>query len=170
MNVQLRTCEIRPWQPDDLDSLVRHANNCKIWLNVRDRFPHPYLTKHGRAFIKSAREDGPERPFAIVVDEAAVGGIGFVAQPDVERVAAEVGYWLGEEYWGRGIATEALTAITRYAIDDRRFTRLFGKVFAHNVASARVLEKAGYTLEARLRRSAIKDGEVVDQLLYGLTA
>jgi len=170
MNVQLRTCEIRPWHADDLESLVRHANNRKIWLNVRDRFPHPYLTKHGRAFLKYARDEGPERAFAIVVDAAAVGGVGFVAQPDVERVTAEVGYWLGEEYWGRGIATEALTAITRYAIHDHRFTRLFGKVFAHNLASARVLEKAGFTFEARLRRSAIKDGEMVDQLLYGLTA
>src|SRR4051794_41181666 len=109
MNIQLRTCEIRPWQLADLESLVRHANNRKIWLNVRDRFPHPYLIKDGRAFIKYAREDGSEKAFAIVVDGAAVGGVGFVGQPDVERVTAEVGYWLGEEYWGRGITTEAVT-------------------------------------------------------------
>jgi ribosomal-protein-alanine N-acetyltransferase len=170
MRLQLRTCEIRPWRNGDLNSLVQHANNRKIWINLRDRFPHPYLRKHGQAFIKYTGEIGPEKAFAIVVDGAAVGGVGFVQQQDVERVTAEVGYWLGEDYWGRGIATDAVTAIARHAIDQHHFTRLYGITFAHNAASARVLEKAGFTFEARLRRSAIKDGQVIDQLLYGLTA
>jgi [ribosomal protein S5]-alanine N-acetyltransferase len=170
MHVWLTSCEVRVWQPSDLESLVRHANNRKIWLNVRDRFPHPYLRAHGQAFIKSAREGGLEHAFAIVVDGAAIGGVGFVQQQDVERVSAEIGYWLGEAFWGRGIATEAVIAVTRHAIDEHRFTRLFATTFAHNIASARVLEKAGYTLDARLRRSAIKDGQIIDELLYGFTA
>ena len=125
-------------------------------------------TRHGdgQRFIRAARKMGPETFFAIAVDGEAVGGIGFVLQQDVERVSAEIGYWLGEQFWGRGIATEALAAVTRYAIEQHRLTRLFAVPFAYNTASCRVLEKAGYVLEARLRRSAIKDGQVVDQFQY----
>jgi RimJ/RimL family protein N-acetyltransferase len=91
-------------------------------------------------------------------------------QHDVERVSAEIGYWLAEPFWGRGIATEALAAVTSYAIETHGFTRVFAVPFATNPASCRVLEKAGYVLEARLRRSAIKDGQVIDQLQYAFTA
>ena len=108
----------------------------------------------------------PETFFAIAVGGEAVGGIGFVLQQDVERVSAEIGYWLGEAFWGRGIVTEALAAVTRYAIEQHQLTRVFAVPFAYNAPSCRVLEKAGYVLEARLRRSAIKDGTVVDQLQY----
>jgi RimJ/RimL family protein N-acetyltransferase len=108
----------------------------------------------------------PETFFAIAVGGEAVGGIGYVLQHDVERVSAEVGYWIGEPLWGRGITSEALAAVTRYAIEQHQLTRLFAVPFAYNAASCRVLEKAGYVLEGRLRRSAIKDGKVVDQFQY----
>jgi len=104
--------------------------------------------------------------FAIAVDDEAVGGIGFTVLTDVERVSAEIGYWLGEAYWGRGIVTEALVAVTKYAVDACRLTRIYALPFAYNKASCRVLEKAGYAVEARLRRSAIKDGRIVDQVQY----
>jgi RimJ/RimL family protein N-acetyltransferase len=170
MELNLRTCVIRPWRASDVDSLVAHANNRKIWINLRDRFPHPYTARDGRTFIRAARKMQPETFFAIAVNGAAVGGIGFVMLQDVERVSAEVGYWLGEPFWGRGIVTEALIAVTEYAIEQHRLTRLFALPFAFNTASCRVLEKAGYLLEARLRRSAIKDGSVVDQLQYAFIA
>jgi RimJ/RimL family protein N-acetyltransferase len=170
MELNLRTCVIRPWRASDVDSLVAHANNRKIWINLRDRFPHPYTARDGRTFIRAARKMQPETFFAIAVNGAAVGGIGFVMLQDVERVSAEVGYWLGEPFWGRGIVTEALIAVTKYAIEQHRLTRLFALPFAFNTASCRVLEKAGYLLEARLRRSAIKDGSVVDQLQYAFIA
>jgi RimJ/RimL family protein N-acetyltransferase len=112
----------------------------------------------------------PETAFAIAVNDEAVGGIGFVMLSDVERMSAEIGYWLGEPFWGRGIATEAVIAVTRYAIDTHGLTRLFAVPFASNVASCRVLQKAGYVLEGRLRRSAIKDGQIVDQMQYGFIA
>jgi RimJ/RimL family protein N-acetyltransferase len=147
-------------------SLVEHANNREIWMNLRDRFPHPYTRADGQSFIKLARRMDPETFFAIAVDDHAVGGIGFVMQTDVERISAEVGYWLGEAFWGRGIVTEALVAVTRHAIERHGLTRLFALPFAHNVGSCRVLEKAGYVLEGRLRRSAIKDGVILDQLQY----
>lgn len=139
-------------------------------MNLRDRFPFPYTRRDGREFIKMARRMKPESFFAIAVDGQAVGGIGFVPHQDVERVSSEVGYWLGETFWGRGITTEALIAVTSYAIATHGFTRLFALPFAHNEASCRVLEKAGYVLEARLRKSAIKDGQICDQLQYAFIA
>src|SRR5438105_1801669 len=170
MKLTLRSCEIRSWHPRDVDSLVTHANNRNVSINLRDRFPFPYTRRDGRDFIKLARRMEPESLFAIAVDGAAVGGIGFVPQRDVDRVSSEVGYWLGEPYWGRGIATEALTAVTRYAMEAHGLTRLFALPFAHNAASCRVLEKAGYVLEARLRKSAIKEGRIFDQLQYAFIA
>jgi RimJ/RimL family protein N-acetyltransferase len=166
VTLTLERSEVRSWRGSDLDSLVRHANNRQIWINLRDRFPHPYGHGDGRQFIRAARKMNPETFFAIVVGGEAVGGIGYVLQQDVERVSAEVGYWLGEPFWGRGITTEALIAVTRHAVDQHQLTRVFAVPFAYNTASCRVLEKAGYVLEARLRRSAIKDGEIVDQFQY----
>lgn len=170
MQLSLQRCEVRSWRRGDAASLVTHANNRKIWINLRDRFPYPYTPADARAFIRAAGRAEPETSFAIAVGGAAVGGVGFLLQADVDRVSAEIGYWLGEALWGRGIATEALVATTRYAIDHHGLTRLFALPFAHNVASCRVLEKAGYVREALLRRSAIKDGIILDQLQYAFVA
>jgi RimJ/RimL family protein N-acetyltransferase len=170
VQLALRTCEIRSWRQTDLDSLVEHANNRKIWLNLRDAFPHPYTPRAGREFLRRMRVVTPQTTFAIAVEGRAVGSIGFVLHSDVERVSAEIGYWLGEAYWGRGIATEALVAVTGYAIRTHDLTRLFAVPFAWNDPSCRVLEKAGYVLEGRLRRSAIKDGVITDQMQYAFIA
>jgi RimJ/RimL family protein N-acetyltransferase len=166
VRLALSRSELRSWQSGDVESLVAHANNRRIWINLRDRFPHPYTTADGRAFVRASLKMQPETNFAIAVGGAAVGGAGFLLQADVDRVSAEIGYWLGEPFWGRGIATEVLVALTRYAIETHGLTRVFALPFATNTASCRVLEKAGYVLEARLRRSAIKDGTIVDQLQY----
>ena len=170
MRLQLRSCEVRSWRASDLEPLVRYANNRKIWLNLRDRFPHPYTKADGQRFLRSMRQANPETAFAIVVDGEAAGGIGFMLQQDVDRASAEIGYWLGEPFWGRGLATEALAAVTMHVIEAHGVTRVFAVPFAHNAASCRVLEKAGYVLEARLRRSAIKDGNVLDQFQYAFVA
>ena len=166
MLLTLTTCAVRSWRTSDAESLLRYANNRNIWLNLRDAFPHPYTKHDARAYIRSMRDRSPETTFAIAVDDEAVGSIGFVLRTDVERVSAEIGYWLAEPFWGRGITTEALVALTRYAIDTHRLTRIYALPFAWNLASCRVLEKAGYILEARLRRSAIKDGQITDQMQY----
>ena len=170
MILTLRSCDVRPWRGGDVPSLVQHANNHRIWLNLRDRFPHPYTKRDGQAFIRLSRQGRPETHFAIAVDGAAVGGIGVMPQQDVDRVSAEIGYWLGEPFWGRGIVTEALMAFTPHAIAAYGLTRIFALPFANNVASCRVLEKAGYVLEARLQRSAIKNGQIVDVLQYAFIA
>jgi [ribosomal protein S5]-alanine N-acetyltransferase len=166
MELQLNSCLVRSWRLGDAEAVARHANNRKIWLNLRDAFPHPYSVQDARDFIKSLRNRTPETTFAIAVNGEAAGSVGFVLRHDVERVSAEIGYWLAEPFWRRGIATEALVAMTDYAIATHQLTRIYALPFAWNAASCRVLEKAGYALEARLRRAAIKNGVITDQLQY----
>jgi RimJ/RimL family protein N-acetyltransferase len=166
MRLTLASCDVRSWSTSDVDALAAHANNRKIWANLRDAFPHPYTRRDARDYIRMVRERTPETTFALDVAGEAVGSIGFVLRSDVERVSAEIGYWLAEPFWGRGIASEALAAVTRYAIEHHGLTRIYALPFAWNTASCRVLEKAGYYLEARLRRSAIKDGRITDQMQY----
>ena len=169
VDLRLAKCRVRSWRESDAESLASHANNRRVWINLRDRFPHPYTIADARSFIAEALAAAPETMFAIEVETAAVGGIGFTLHDDVERVSAEIGYWLGEAFWGRGIMAEALAAVTAHAIRTHHLTRLFAVPYEWNVASFRVLEKAGYSLEGRMRRSAIKDGHVIDQLLYAHT-
>ena len=166
MQLNLKSCDVRSWRLADAEPMARHADNRKIWLNLRDAFPYPYTSQDAREFIRSVRNRVPETTFAIAVNDEPVGSVGFVLRPDVERVSAEIGYWLAEPFWGRGIVTEALVAVTAHAIEMHALTRVYALPFAWNAASCRVLEKAGYTLEARLRRSAIKNGVITDQLQY----
>lgn len=166
MELELEVCRIRSWRMSDAAALVKYANNRHIWINLRDRFPHPYTRSDARDYLALVRDAAEETLFALEVDGEAAGSIGYVLQPDVERVSAEIGYWLGEPFWGRGIATAALRAMTRHAIARHHLTRVYALPFARNTASCRVLEKAGYTIEGRLRQSAVKDGEILDQVLY----
>lgn len=166
MLLQGKTCTIREWRMSDLASLVRHANNRNIWINLRDRFPHPYLEEHGRKFLEHITTVTPGTVWAIEVDGEAAGGIGIERMTDVERVSAEIGYWLGEPFWNRGVGTEALRLITAEVFRQSDLTRLFALPFADNIGSVRVLEKAGYVREGTLRDSAVKDGQLRDQYLY----
>jgi len=170
VQLTLSSCAVRSWRAADADALARHANNRNIWINLRDAFPHPYTKRDARDYLRSIRRRTPETLFAIAVDDQAVGGAGFVLRADVERVSAEIGYWVAQPLWGRGIATDVLVALTQYAITTHGLTRIYALPFAWNAPSCRVLEKAGYTLEARLRRSAIKDGKITDQLQYAFVA
>ncbi len=166
MELKCGKCKVRSWRLDDVESLARHANNRKIWLNLRDRFPYPYTKSDARNWIEYALSTKQETSFAIDVSGEAVGGIGFDLKTDVERFSAEVGYWLGEAFWGRGICTAALQAATPYALKSYKLNRIFAVPFAENLASARVLEKAGYQRECIMRQSAFKDGRFLDQVLY----
>ena len=165
MHLKLEPCDVRSLRPDDAESLTVHANNREVWINLRDGFPHPYTLADADNFIKHCLQP-PETTFAIAVDGEAVGAMGFVLGSDVERVSAELGYWLGESFWGSGIVTAAVSAVTDYAIREHHLTRIYATPFAGNNASMRVLEKAGYLLEGIMRRSAIKDGKIIDEFLY----
>ena len=166
MEIELPSCKLRTWQWKERDAIVRHANNRNVWINLRNRFPYPYTERDARSWLDSVVEVRPETNFAITVEEEAVGGIGFTAEQDVGYRSAEIGYWVGEQFWGRGIATDALIAVTQYAFSTYDLCRLFAHVFEWNPASAEVLKKAGYTLEGRLRKSVTKDGQTIDQLVY----
>lgn len=168
MELDCGPCKLRSWHPDDVESIVRHANNRKVWLNLRDQFPHPYTRADAEDWINRARSARPETSFVIDVAGEAVGSLGFELRTDVERYSAEVGYWLGEAFWGRGICTAVLKTATQYALKTYDLNRVFALPFSGNQASIRVLEKTGYRWEGILRRSAFKDGRFRDQEVYAL--
>ena len=168
IRLDLHACTLRSWQPGDVEAIVRYADDRRVWLNLRDRFPHPYTPADAERWIRAATSASPETQFAIAVGAEAVGGIGLELQTDVCRGTAEIGYWLGAAYWGRGIATEAVRAATAYGFAALDLRRIFAGVFAWNPSSRRVLEKAGYSLEGRLRQAVIKDGRVLDSFLYAI--
>lgn len=168
MFLQLPIGHVRAFRDDDARSIAQYANNRKIWKNLRDRFPHPYTIDDARRFLSGVVAENPQTAWAIEIEGHAAGAIGIILHEDVERCAAEIGYWLGEPFWGRGVTTEALKAVTAHVFETFGLTRIYAVPFAYNIASARVLEKAGYILEARLRRSAIKDEVVTDQFLYAV--
>ena len=166
MEFRATECVVRPYRLTDAESLAHHGNNRRIWLNLRDRFPHPYTADAARGYIAYNLEQPRQTSFAIEVDGSAVGGISLHLGQDIERRTAEMGYWLGEAYWGRGIATAAIRLVTEYGFSDCDLDRIFAVPFVHNVASCRALEKVGYEREGLMRKSAIKDGVVHDQYLY----
>lgn len=166
VRLQGRYAVVRPWRVTDTAALVRHANNLNVSKQLRDRFPHPYTVSAATSFLEYAVSTEPVTNFAIEVEGEATGGIGFTPGTDVERFSAEIGYWLGEAFWGRGIATEALSLVTDYAFRRMNLLRLFALPFADNPGSIRVLEKAGYEREGLLRQSSVKFGRPRDQLIY----
>lgn len=159
-------CRVRPWTAADLDALVAHADNPHVSAQLRDVFPYPYTLDDGRRFLAFVAAQHPPTAMAIEVDGEAVGGVGVVPASGNERRTAEIGYWLGEAYWGRGIAVEALTMMTAYAIETFALVRVQALPAASNPRSCRVLEKAGYVLEGTMRKSFLKHGELHDQCLY----
>jgi [ribosomal protein S5]-alanine N-acetyltransferase len=163
-------CRLRPWRRADQAALIRHANNIKIWRNVRDIFPHPYTPTAADSFLSAVMEQsGPESVYAIEVGGEAAGAIGIHPRINEERHTAEIGYWLGETFWGRGIATAAVRRLSQRALNEMDLYRLFANVFASNQASMRVLEKAGFQREGVLRRAVVKEGVLMDAVVYGLT-
>ncbi|NOT60901.1 MAG: GNAT family N-acetyltransferase [Acidobacteria bacterium] len=168
MEIKLRTCALRYWRRGDEASLVRHADNYQIWRSLRDRFPHPYTSNDARKWIEHTLAEDPPLNLAITINHEAVGGIGIIPGSDIHHRSAEIGYWLGEAYWGRGIVTEAVKAASQWAFENYDLNRLWAGVFEYNAASARVLVKAGFKFEARLRGAATKEGRTLDELLYAL--
>jgi ribosomal-protein-alanine N-acetyltransferase len=168
MELKLKTCTVRPWRRGDEESLVYHANSYKIWRNVRDKFPYPYTIENARDWVGLASAEDLPSNFAIVVDRQAVGGIGLVFKDDIARCGAEIGYWLGEDFWGRGIVADAVRGLTVWAFENFDLHRIYAGVLEWNPASMRVLEKAGYKFEARLRNAVIKEGVVMDEFIYAV--
>lgn len=159
---------LRPWSLDDLPSLVRYANNYDIAKYLTDKFPHPYTAEHGQQFIEHAMEDTPERFMAITLGGQAVGAIGLHPQQDVRRKNMEMGYWLGQPFWGQGIVSQAVRQMVDYGFRTFDVARIYACAYGPNIASQRVLEKAGFVLEGRFEKTIFKNGEFLDELIYAV--
>jgi ribosomal-protein-alanine N-acetyltransferase len=158
---------LRPWRESDLASLVRHADNFNIWINLRDGFPRPYTEEAGRGWLRMALAEDTNLLLAIEVNGEAVGGIGANFKDDVYRINAEIGYWLSEEYWGRGIVSTAVGLLVDHIFANYpEVHRIYADLFAYNPGSAAVLIKCGFQLEAIHRNSVIKNGKIVDEHRY----
>lgn len=168
MDVALHAARLRPWRLEDGRALARHANNRNVSRNLRDIFPFPYTEADAQAYLARVVPRVPPTNLAIEVDGEAAGGIGLHLQEDVLRHTAEIGYWLGEAHWGRGIMTEAVAAMAAYGFGQFDLIRIEAEVFARNPASMRVLEKSGFQREGWLRQRITKDGETMDAALYAL--
>jgi len=159
---------LRPWTIKDLDSLVRFANNFNIAKNLMDVFPHPYSVENGRTFIGMASKNNPPNILAIEVNDEAAGAIGLHLQNDIYRKNAELGYWLAEVYWRKGIMTKAIIQMVDYGFSNWDINRIYARPFGYNTASQKALEKAGFAFEAKLEKTIFKNGEYIDELIYAI--
>jgi ribosomal-protein-alanine N-acetyltransferase len=166
MIIKCDKCILRNWKSSDIESLVKNANNHKIARNLRDAFPYPYTIEDGKEWLEFAKNGEWGYKFAITINDEAVGGIGLIVGNDIERKSSEVGYWLGEDYWGQGITSSALHGIVKFTFNELKLERIFAVPLEHNTASRRVLEKNGFVLEGILRNSVVKSGEIYNQALY----
>ena len=162
--------KLRKWDILDAGALARYANNEKVARNLRDVFPYPYTLADAEAYIDSclAADENAALCYAIELDGQAAGSVGLFRGGDVYRKCAELGYWLAEEYWGRGVMTDAVRQLCAEGFAKWDIARIYAEPFADNLGSRRVLEKAGFTLEGTMRRGAYKNGAYRDWCMYGL--
>lgn len=157
---------LRPWQRQDAQALTAIANNKKIWNQVRDRFPSPYTMVDALQWIAFCEKQQPLQQFCISVGQHVVGSIGWISQEDVARKSAEIGYFIGEPFWGKGYATTAVHFLSKHLENEGHLVRLFAHTFAHNHASMRVLQKAGFYLESIRKNAAYKNGVLLDDYVW----
>lgn len=162
--------ELKEWSLDYVHDLTHHANNLKVSRDLRNIFPYPYTEEDAVRFIEFCKTQDLQktRNLAIVFDGQAVGSIGITVGSDIYEKSAELGYWLGEGCWGKGIMTKAVKQMVQLAFQNRNIIRLYAVVFSHNLGSCRVLEKNGFELEGVLKKSAYKNGHFYDSKLYAL--
>lgn len=163
-------CRIRKWELSDAKDLAAALSNKKVQSNLRDGLPYPYTEQDGKDFISAilSADENESFSFAITVDNMVIGSIGIFRQDNIHRQTAELGYYIAEEYWGKGIMTEAVRQICEYVFTESNIIRIYAEPFAYNTASCRVLEKAGFQYEGTLRNNAVKNGKVVDMKMYSL--
>ncbi len=163
-------CKIRKWKLSDAADLAAAISNKKVQDNLRDGLPYPYTEQDGRDYITEmlSADENETFAFAITADNKVVGSIGIFRQGNIHMRTAELGYYIAEEYWGKGIMTEAVKQICKYVFDKSDILRIYAEPFAYNAASCRVLEKAGFQYEGTLRDNAVKNGRVLDMKMYSL--
>lgn len=161
-------CEIRKWKLSDAKELAQAINNKNVQNNLRDGLPYPYTEQDAAEYISCMLSEDENKTFAFAViwEGKVVGSIGAFRQSNIHRQTAELGYYIAEGYWGKGIMTDAVKQICAYIFANSDIIRIYAEPFAFNLASCRVLEKAGFQLEGVLRRNAVKNGRVVDMKMY----
>jgi RimJ/RimL family protein N-acetyltransferase len=157
---------LRGWREGDAPSLSRHADDVEVWRWMSDSFPHPYTMDIARHWVRDGHVDFGGDNWAIALDDEAVGGCGIHAGAGQFRCNAEVGWWLAQAHWGRGIATRVAATLVERAFANPRITRVFAPIHAGNRRSMRVAEKNGFTLEGVERQGAVKDGRIIDRHVY----
>lgn len=163
-------CRIRKWELSDAKDLATALSNKKVQDNLRDGLPYPYTEQDGKEFISAmlSADENETFAFAITVNNMVIGSIGIFRQGNIHRQTAELGYYIAEEYWGKGIMTEAVKQICEYVFANSDIIRIYAEPFAYNIASCRALEKAGFQYEGTLRSNAVKNGKVIDMKMYSL--
>ncbi len=163
-------CKIRKWELSDAKDLAAALSNTKVMENLRDGLPYPYTEKDGTDFISAilSADQNDTFAFAITVNDKVIGSIGAFRQENIHRQTAEMGYYIAEEYWGKGIMTEAVKQLCASVFENSDIIRIFAEPFAHNTGSCRVLEKAGFVYEGTLRSNAVKNGKLLDMKMYSL--
>ena len=163
-------CRIRKWELSDAKDLAAALSNKKVQDNLRDGLPYPYTEQDGKEFISAmlSADENETSAFAITVDNMVIGSISVFRQGNIHRQTAELGYYIAEEYWGKGIMTEAVKQICEYVFANSDIIRIYAEPFAYNIASCRVLEKVGFQYEGTLRNNAVKNSKVIDMKMYSL--
>lgn len=159
---------LRPWHLDDVNDLVALANNKNIAQFMADVFPHPYTIENGKTFITFATSNPNSKIFAIIIDGKLVGSISLHLQTDILRKNAEIGYWLGEQHWGKGIITQAVPQMIDYGFKNMDIVRIFARIFGTNKASQKVIKKCGFKLEGKYDKTLYKNEEYLDELIYAI--
>lgn len=167
MEFPLKNAKLRPWSLKDASALSLHANNIKIANNLRNEFPHPYTYKDAINWLKFAL-DNPNLLLAICIDNEAVGGIAVIYKTDVYRRSAEIGYWLSEKHWNKGIMTDAIKTLVQHTFSNTEIIRIYAGTYESNIGSAKVLEKAGFKLEAIHKSAIFKNAKLMNEYLYAI--
>lgn len=160
---------LRPLYDNDANALAELANNKKIWDNVRDFLPSPYSIDDANHFIKLTQKENPQMTFAVEYNGQFCGVIGLVGQSDVYKRTAEIGYWIGEPYWNKGIATVSVKLLTEYGFNELDFIRIHTGVFEYNIGSMKVLAKSGYSKDGVFKKSILKNGQIFDEHRFSIT-
>lgn len=163
--------ELRNWKLSDAESIVPLANNEKIAGNLRNTFPYPYTLDDAHLFITKSIHLNKRKQLnkAIIIDDSASGSISLLMQDDISSKSGELGFWLGEPFWGKGIMTQAIKQICETAFNDLDSARIYARPFAENEKARNTLEKAGFQLEGIFKKSICKNGKIMDSCMYALT-
>ena len=161
---------IRKWRIEDKSDLAINLNNLKVLNNLRDGLPYPYTEDDAEDFIQIMLSADPDSTFAfaITLDDKGIGSIGVFRKANIHCRTAEMGYYIGEPYWGNGYVTNAIKMVCEYVFENTDIIRIFAEPFAHNIASCRALEKAGFQYEGTLKSNAVKCGKIIDMKMYAL--